>query len=276
MMVSIYTTHHNRLEFLFLQYEKIKKHCTDKFKYIVINNGIDNNIGTEITKYCEKNNIQEISIEHEQTRSQYSSHDHIVALDYAYKQYVSKDSSDIRVVMDNDVIPFKPFSFFDLLSSYDMAGFYQESMIDYSSAIFTAYNKNVDLVEFEINGKFGDSGSGTGNLIRDNGYSVRWVDVTCPMRELEASYIFSETKVGAIPYDPTWGIQFIAGCFAHYYRGTGWDNGNPDYFKNKYSFFTHLIDNSDLYNPKLDEISHYPKAHMDCWVWQSDYKLNKI
>ena len=276
MIVSIYVTHYNRLEFLSLQYENMKKHCKDEFNYIVINNGIDDNIRTEIAKYCRKYNIQEIDIRQEQKRSQLCSHDHIMALDYAYKQHISKDKSDVRVVLDNDVIPFKPFSFLDLLDNCDMAGFYQESMIKYSSAIFTAYSKSVNLINFEINGKFGDSGSGTGNLIRDNNYSAKWVDVTPPIKEPESKYIFSQTKVGAIPYNPAWMIQFIAGCFVHFYRGTGWDNGDLDYFKNKLNFFTHFIHNPDLYNPKLDEASHYPEAHMDEWLFKDRYRLYKI
>lgn len=275
-MITVYTTHYNRLEFLSLQYEKLKEHCIDDFKYIVINNGIDVDTKNKISEYCLINNIEEIIINQEEQRHGYCSYDHIIALDYVYKQYIAKDISDIRVVMDNDVIPYKNFSFITILNNHDVAGFYQQSMIDYSSAIFTMYDKNVNLEGFEIDGKFGDSGSGTGNLIRGNKYSINWVDVTCPMRELESTYIFSQTNPGALLYDATWGIQFISSCFIHYYRGTGWDNGDPNYYNDKLNFFKHFINNSDIYNPKLDSHSHYPKAHVDCWLWLNDYKLNKL
>ena len=275
-MITVYATHYNKLEFLSLQYEKLKEHCIDDFKYIVINNGIDVDVKNKISEYCFINRIEEIIINQEDQRHIYCSHDHIIALDYTYKQYIAKDISDIRVVMDNDVIPYKDFSFITILNNHDISGFYQQSIIDYSSAIFTMYNKNVNLEGFEINGKFGDSGSGTGNLIKDNKYSINWVNVTCPMRELESNYIFSQTNPGALQYNATWGIQFISSCFIHYYRGTGWDNGDSNYHSDKLNFFKHFINNSDIYNPKLDGHSHYPKAHIDCWLWLDDYKLNKL
>ena len=274
-MVTIYTVHYNRLEFLPLQWEQLKKHCKDEFTYFVINNGIDVETRDKISEYCKSNAIKEIIIDQE-SRREYCSHDHIVALDHAYKNYIAKDLSDIRIVMDNDVIPYKNFSFYDIIGEHDIAGFYLHSIIDYSSAIFTMYSKSVDLVDFKINGNFGDSGSGTGNLIRDNNYSVAWVDLTTPMKEPEGKYIFSQTKEGALPYNPSYWLQFIAHCFIHFYRGTGWDNRDPNHYTSKMNFFLHFLNNPELYNPKLDEFSHYPRAHMDEWIWRDEYKLYKV
>jgi serine kinase of HPr protein (carbohydrate metabolism regulator) len=61
-MISIYVTHYNKLEFLSLQYENIKKYCKDKFNYIVINNGIDDNTSLKISKLSKELNIQVITI----------------------------------------------------------------------------------------------------------------------------------------------------------------------------------------------------------------------
>ena len=178
--------------------------------------------------------------------------------------------------MDNDVIPYKDFSFYNILKEYDIAGFYQHSIAEYSSAIFTVYNKTVNLNGFEINGHFGDSGSGTNSLIKNDIYKITWVDITCPMKEIEGKYVFSQTKEGALEYNPFYWLQFISDCFIHFYRGTGWDNKDLDFFNKKMKFFLHFINNSDIYNPKLDEYSCYPKAHMDEWIWKDDYKLYKV
>jgi len=274
-MVSIYTVHYNRLDFLKLQYEWLIKHCTDSFKYIVVNNGIDDSVKNKISNYCKLNNIKEVAIE-QTDRIAYCSHDHIVALDYVYTNYISTDPSDLRVVMDCDVIPYKSFSFYNIINNNDIAGFYQHSNFDYSSAIFTVYNKNVDLKNFEINGKFGDSGSGTATLVNNNRYSVCWVDITCPMKEAEGKYVFSQTKEGALNYDPYYWLQFISNCFIHFYRGTGWDNADVNYFNRKMKFFLHFINNPNLYNVKLDEHVHYPEAHIDEWLFKDKYRLYKI
>lgn len=274
-MLSIYTVHYNRLEFLKLQHEYLNKHCTDNFNYIVVNNGVDSYTKNEISNYCKLNTIKEIIIEQDD-RIPYCSHDHIMALDYVYTNYISRDDSNLRVVMDCDVIPYKNFSFYNIINNNDIAGFYQQSGWDYSSAIFTMYNKNVDLNNFQINGKFGDSGSGTATLINSDKYSIHWVDITCPIKEVEGKYIFSQTKEGALQYDFYYWLQFISNCFIHFYRGTGWDNSDVNYFNRKMEFFLHFINNPDLYNVKLDEHVHYPKAHMDEWVWKHDYKLYKV
>lgn len=274
-MVSIYAVHYNRIEFLSLQWEQLKKHCKDEFAYFAVNNGVDIETKNEISRICKLNGINEIII-NQDNRQSYCSHDHIIALDILYKEHLSIDESEVRVVMDNDVIAYNDFSFYDIIREYDIAGFYQQSMIDYSSAIFTMYKNTVDLNGFSINGGFGDSGSGTGHLIRDHHYSTVWVSITAPMKEMEGKYVFSETKEGALPYNPFYYLQFIAHCFIHFYRGTGWDNRDDQHHKNKMEFFLHFINNVELYNPKLDEHSCYPKAHMDEWLWKENYRLYKV
>lgn len=275
--VSIYTTHYNRPEFIALQYFQIKKHCLDDFEYIVINNAIDQEIKKQIHFLCLSLNLKEIDCIHSLIgdRAVMCSHDHIMCLEYIYKEFISKDISDARAVIDNDVIPFRSFSFINLVKDKQMAGMFLESYLPYCASIFTVFGKEIDLHNFEYNGKFGDSGAGTAVLIRDKGYSVNWVNHTAPLRNHESSYIFKNKLPESLPYNDDWGIQFMADNFIHFYRGTGWDNGDLLFYKNKYTFFTHFINNPELYNPILDNNVNYPKAHMDQWIWKDNYNLYK-
>ena len=265
--VSIYTVHYNKLEFLTLQYNQLLKHCLDNFDYVVVNNGIDEETKSSISEFCQKHNIREIHIDQE-TRINYCSHDHIMALDYAYVNYIAKDTSLIRVVMDSDVIPFTDFSFKTIIGSHQIAGF---KVFNYSSAIFTMYNNEVQLKDFNINGGGGDSGSGTGILA--NIYDIKWINITAPIREEEHQYIFKYHNVDVLKYDQSYGFQFIEKCFIHFYRGTGWDNGDYNYFNNKFNFLNYFLNYQNLIEIRLDDIVQYPDAFMDQWMYKDKYKL---
>lgn len=265
-MISIYTIHYNRLEFLALQYQQLVKHCLDEFEYIVINNGIDVETEQKISEFCKNNNILEIKIT-QQNRQQYCSHDHIMALDYVYRNYVATNTSDLRIIMDSDIIAYSKLSFFNIIENYEIAGF---KVYTYSSAIFTMYGKSVDLNEFNINDG-GDSGSGTGKLVEK--YNTKWLNITAPIREEEANYIFHYKEDCRIKYDISFGFQFIESCFIHFYRGTGWDNGDVNYFMNKFEFLTQFLLHPELYEITLDSNVQYPDAFNDQWLNKQNYKL---
>lgn len=270
-MVTIYSVYYNRPEFLSIQYNQLLKYCTDSFEFIVLNNGMDQNTTENISKECLRLNIKEINFI-QLDRHHYCSHDHIQALDYLYHNYVNvNNTSKIRVVMDSDIFAFSKFSFYDLLKDYDVVGL---SMINYFSAIYTMYNNTVDLTGFEINAKCADSGSGTGVLMLK--YNTKGIIHTAPIRKKEADYIFKNSNKDTIKYDETWGFQFIGNCFLHYYRGTGWDNGNIDYYKAKFNFLNHFLQNTDNYNINLDNNISYENALTDQWLNPQNYKLLKV
>ena len=62
----------------------------------------------------------------------------------------------------------------------------------------------------------------------------------------------------------------------HYYRGTGWDNGDVDYLQKKLKFIESFLESPDMYNVNLDDNVQYTSAHMDQWLFKDKYKLYKI
>ena len=273
-MVTIYTTHYNRLDFLHIQYNGLLKYCKDDFSYVVINNGINEDVKEAISAACAKLGVKEIRCVNE-NRISFCSHDHIMCLENIHKNYISIDKSDLRVLMDNDVVPYKNFSFFDQIEDKSLCGLRLEAFGPYLASIFTIYNKDVDLTNFEYNAKVGDTGSGTGTLIK-NGYSVKYIKHTAPIKKKESDYVFKTAKNDAMPYLEEYMIQFISDCFVHFYRGTGWDNGNEDYYSRKLKFFTYFLENHEQYNVNLDENVMYETAHIDEWLYKNKYKLNLI
>ena len=270
-MVSIYIVYYNRPQFLSIQYDQLLKYCVDKFKLIILNNGMDESTKNLISNECKNLGIEEINF-NQDNRHHYSSHDHIQSLSYLYKNYVNIDTiSKIRVVMDSDLFAFCKFSFYDLLKDYDVVGL---SMINYFSAIYTMYNNTVDLTRFKINAMCADSGSGTGKLMLK--YNTKGIIHTAPIRKEEANYIFKNSSKDTIRYDETWGFQFIGNCFLHYYRGTGWDNGDLNYYNAKFNFLNHFLQNTNKYNINLDGNVLYESALTDQWLNPQNYKLLKV
>lgn len=274
-MISVYVTHYNKVELISLQYKSIKKFCTEDVRYIVINNGIDATTSLEISKISKELNLEEIVIRNNNKVKMTAMH-HKEALQYCYDNYISKDDSDIRVVMDCDIIAFGTFSFKSFIGDADIAGIQlgvEPSL--YIASFISLYNKNVSFDNFNLGSDIEfDSGVPTGDLVRK--HKTKWLNHTTPMRAEEGLYVFKNAKSDALTYDESFGIQFIESSLLHYYRGTGWDNGDGHYIQRKSKFIESFLENPDVYNINLDGNVQYESAHMDQWLFKDKYKLYKI
>lgn len=274
-MISVYVTHYNKVELLSLQYERIKRFCTEDVRYIVINNGINAATSLEISRISKELGLEKIVIRDNNKIKMTAMH-HKEALQYCYDNYISKDAADIRVVMDCDIIPFATFSFKDFIGDADIAGIQlgvEPSL--YVASFISLYSKNINFDGFNLGSDIEfDSGVPTGALVEK--HKTNWLKHTAPMREKEGRYVFKNAKVNALPYDQSFGIQFIEGSLLHYYRGTGWDNGDMFYLERKSKFIESFLESPDMYNPNLDDNVQYTSAHMDQWLFKDKYKLYKI
>lgn len=274
-MVSVYVTHYNKIELLTLQYERIKRFCTDDVRYVVVNNGIDATTSLEISSISKELGLEEIVIR-DNNRVKMTAMHHKEALQYCYDNYISKDDADIRVLMDCDIIPFATFSFQGFIGDADIAGIQlgvEPSL--YVASFISLYSKNISFDGFNLGSDIEfDSGVPTGALVKK--HKAKWLNHTAPMREEEGRYVFKNAKVDALKYDQSFGIQFIESSLLHYYRGTGWDNGDIDYLQRKAQFIESFLQSPDIYNINLDDNVQYTSAHMDQWLFKDRYKLYKI
>ena len=273
-MVSVYVTHYNKVELLSLQYNSIKKFCTEDVRYIVINNGIDDATSSEITRISKELNLEEIAIRNNNKIKMTAMH-HKEALQYCYDNYISKDDADIRVVMDCDIIAFNTFSFKSFIAHADIAGIQIGTEPLYIASFISLYSKNISFDNFNLASDIEfDSGVATVDLVKK--HKTKWLNHTAPMREEEGRYVFKDAKADALKYDQSFGIQFIEGSLLHYYRGTGWDNGDVNYLQRKSKFIESFLENPDMYNVNLDDNVQYTSAHMDQWLFKDKYKLYKV
>lgn len=274
-MVSVYVTHYNKVELLSLQYNSIKKFCTEDVRYIVINNGIDDATSSEISRISKELNLEEIVIRDNNKIKMTAMH-HKEALQYCYDNYISKDDADIRVVMDCDIIAFNPFSFKSFIADADIAGIQlglEPSL--YIASFISLYSKNVSFDDLNLGPHIEfDSGAATEYLVKK--HKTKWLNHTAPMRQEEGLYVFKDAKAGSLTYDQSFGIQFIEGSLLHYYRGTGWDNGDVNYLQRKSKFIESFLESPDMYNVNLDDNVQYTSAHMDQWLSKDKYRLHKV
>ena len=269
--VNIYVVVYMKPEFITIQNTYLKKHCIDKFKHIIINNGKDDAIKNEISKTCQDNGIDCIEYDRPPNIPHLCSHSHSVALEYALNNFIKKDNKDdITVVIDSDVFPFKQFSFYDILNSKMIAGMYQQRTLNpgltpkqefiYLSAIFTMFKNSIDLSEFSFQKGYGDTGSGTSELITK--YPTEFIKHTAAI-DIESDYIFKNNKNMQYPYKKEYKCQFLCNCFIHYYRGSNWAESDPKYHSSKLAFVKTFLENPVKYHLNLDEYISYSTAHSD-------------
>ena len=154
MTIKIYTLSHQRPDFIKHQYESIKKHVTDDFEYIVINNAVDSvEKRTEIDSICEELGVESLNVvldpsmrvshgEINFTGNQYANAN--LACSYptqwAWIKYMTKHD-DLVVNIDSDMFLIKDVSF-------------KEMMSDYNFGIVHAYRGDDHRVHYPWNGFF--------------------------------------------------------------------------------------------------------------------------
>jgi hypothetical protein len=272
MKITVYVVHYKFINLLEWQYEGIKKFSKEDVEYVVINNGFDKSFANDVSEVCKKLNLREIKIEHSDKRILYTAMDHKTALQYTYDNYISKDDSDIRVVMDSDIIPFAPFSFVEMLNNSDIAGIKMHLGSDiYIASFISIFSKNVEFSDLNLGIDYEfDSGLPMTSLVSK--HKTNFLKHTAPMQEKEAPYVFRNSiKEKVMEYNPNYTIQIIEGSLLHYYRGTSWDNGDMNFYNNKTNFIKHFLENTDDYNIYLDENVQYDLAHMDSWLDKENY-----
>lgn len=264
-MINIYTVAYIKPELIYLQNKYLQKYCKDNFTYTIINNGQNDTIKENIKNICKQNFISNIDYIKNYDIADYCSHSHCAALEFAIDNYIKNDSkNDITIIIDNDIFPFKFFSFLDIIGCNDVAGMYQQRLhnnreFEYLSAIFTMFRNSIDLSNFKISNGIGDTGSGTHYLISK--YQTRFIDHTAQI-DIESDYIFQNNNIN-FPYKKEYACQILDNIFIHYYRGSNWAESDPIYHSDKINFIVNFLENTKNYELHLDDIVSYSTAHAD-------------
>lgn len=260
-MNRVYVVCYNKPEFLDVQVNCFNKFCEDQFELIVINNGIDDHHSNMIKDECRLYNLKCIDVV-KRSRDEYCSQSHSQALEYALTHAMKDDKSEgLNVIMDNDVFPYRKFSFNRLMGDHLLGGMYQQRDVhDYIAAIFLMIDRRLDLSDFSFHRGIGDTGAAVQVLMKKYNIVPRYVNHTGQI-DIESEYIFR--CKGDVPYEERFRSQFIGDAFIHYYRGSNWSEADPEYHKQKWKFMLSFLNNPESYCLNLDEYVNYPTAHSD-------------
>lgn len=275
MSVSFYTVQYNKPEFRDLQFSLIKKYCKDNFNYIVINNGKDESNVKDINNFCRINNLTEIKTFQDRIPN---TQDHSRALKYIYDEYLSKDSSDYRVVIDSDIFPFGDFKISDVMEDYQVAGIRLGHEPFYLSSFITIFNKEVNLHNISINIEANQDATMWTYGIKSK-YKVKWLNHST-QGSREIYYIFKNIPDIIEKYkcynNNNITFQLIEPNLLHYWQGSGWNNGNKNFHDDKFDFIKFVIENVEVEKLVLDNNVFYNRAIIDEWLHPELYKLNNL
>jgi glycosyltransferase involved in cell wall biosynthesis len=275
MKVSIYVVQYNKPEFMELQYRLINKYCKDEFEYIIVNNADNDDNVERFHEFCVNNNVREIQTFQDRIPN---TQDHSRALKYVYDEYLSKDESDFRVVMDHDMFPFGNFSIADVMGDFEVGGIKLGHHPFFISSFIIIFNKNVDLINtpIDIVAKQ-DATVWTYGIA--NKYKVKWLNHTTQGYR-EMYYIFRNIHSIIEEYnrhnDRNITFQIVEPNLLHYWQGSEWYNHDKDFHERKLEFIKFVINNMDIDKLMLDINLYYERAIMDMWIKPDDYPLNKI
>jgi hypothetical protein len=261
--VAVYTTHYMKPEFIALQKKQFEKYCRDDYELVILNNGKDPEMSRIISDTSRQLDLRCIEFNRPSDIPSFCSHSHIVCLDNLLANHLKKEHNDnLTVIMDNDVFPFKDFSFFDILNGKKVGGMYQQRNYngvehEYLAAILTMFYNNIDMTDFVFHAGVGDTGAGTRVLLKR--YETEFVKHTAAV-DIEKDCIFTRNK-DPHPYESRYRSQFLHDCFIHYYRGSNWSESCEKYHADKMKFLLSFLDDDDRYGLNLDEKVCYEFAH---------------
>lgn len=263
--VKIYTWADKTPEFLYQQYETIKKFIKDDdWEFIVFNNvpfpKFDRQV--KIKKICKELGIKCLDV---RFRTFISGAAQICAwgIFWAYHRFFRWEKDTIHVIFDSDMFFVKDFSFNEYLGNNDIAAIHQRrDDIEYLWNGFVVMrggelpDKNYfDYRLGDINGVRTDVGGRLHWWLKRNpDLKVRYMVHTGHL-DVSKSKILPENIRN--DYNPDFRFQFIEESVLHYRAGSNWDKKNSNFVNEKKDYFDKLLHElltNDYKIPSCDDI----------------------
>jgi len=249
--VKIYTWADKAPEFIYRQYETIKKFVKDDdWEFIVFNNvpapKIDRQI--KIKKICKELGIKCLDV---RFRTFISGAAQICAwgIFWAYHRFFRWEKDTIHVIFDSDMFFINDFNFNEYLGDNDICAIHQRrNNIEYlwNGIVIMKGAELPDKNHFDyrlgdINGERTDVG---GRLYfwmkRNPDLKIRYMLHTGHLDLSNTALLPSEVRAD---YKPEYNFQFIEDSVLHYRAGSNWDKKSLNFVEDKKAYFNKLLDN---------------------------------
>src|SRR5574344_1815420 len=248
--VKIYTWADKAPEFLYKQYETIKKYVKDKdWEFIVFNNvpapKLDRQKKTK--KICKELGLKCYDV---RFRSFVSGAAQICAwgIHWAYHRFMRWEKDTIHVVLDSDMFFVNDFNFNEFLGNNDICAIHQiRGDIEYlwnGFVIFRGANLpdkyHFDYRLAKIDGERTDVGGKLHFWLKRNPkVKVKYIKHT---GHLDISKSVMLPEVIRADYKNEYSFQFIESSILHYRAGSNWDKKSKDFVDNKKKYFNKLLE----------------------------------
>lgn len=253
--VKIYTWADKAPEFLYKQYETIKKFVKDDdWEFIVFNNVPATILDRQkrIKEICKELHIKCLDV---RFRTLISGAAQICAwgIFWAYHRFMRWEKDTIHVIFDSDMFFINDFNFNEYLGDNQIAAIPQRrGEIEYlwNGIVIMRGGELPDKNHFDyrlakINGERTDVGGKLHFWLKDNpNVKVRHIMHTGHL-DVSKSAMLPEKVRGE--YKPEYKFQFIENAVLHYRAGSNWDKKSKDFVDEKKAYFNKLLDEL-LYN----------------------------
>lgn len=258
--VKIYTWADKTPEFLYKQFETIKKFVKDPdFEFIVFNNTpiIKNDRRSKIKKICNELGIKCLDV---RFRSFVSGSSYITGwgIHWAYHRFFRWEKDTIHVVFDSDMFFINDFSFNEYLNDDDICAIHQRrGKIDYlwNGIVIMKGGNLPDKNHFDfrlgtIEGERTDTGGKTYYWLKRNpDLKIKYMMHTGHLDVSKNTMLPEKIRAG---YKPEYCFQFIENSILHYRAGSNWDKKSKDFTDEKKAYFNELLDELLCYDGKIN------------------------
>lgn len=263
--VKIYTWADKAPEFLYTQYETIKKFVKDKdWEFIVFNNTplTATDRRKAVKKACKDLGVKCLDV---RFRSFISGAAQICAygIHWAYHRFFRWEKDTIHVIFDSDMFFISDFNFNEYLGDNDIAAIHQRrGELEYlwNGIVIMRGGQLPDKNNFDyrlgkINGERTDVG----------GKLYHWLERNPNLKVKYIKHTWHSNVINALPqtirggYREEYKFQLIEKSVLHYRAGSNWDKRSKNYVEDKKSYFNRLMD--ELMN-KGGQIADVPELYI--------------
>lgn len=254
--VKIYTWADKAPDFIYKQYETIKKFVTDEdCEFIVFNNTpiTARDRRSAVKKACKELKIKCLDV---RFRSFVSGASYITGwgILWAYHRFFRWEKDTIHVVFDSDMFFIKNFNFNEYLGDNDICAVHQKR--GHVEHLWNGFiimrggelpDKNhLDFRLGTVEGERTDTGGNTYYWMKRNpDLKIKYMVHTGHIKDVNHAQMLPENL--RAEYNPDYCFQFIEHCVLHYRAGSNWEKRPKEFVEGKKAYFNKLMDEL-LYN----------------------------
>lgn len=259
--VKIYTWADKAPEFLYKQYETIKRFVKDEnFEFIVFNNTPITVLDRQkkIKKICKELGVKCLDV---RFRSFVSGASYITGwgIHWAYHRFFRWEKDTIHVVFDSDMFFINDFNFNEYLGDNDICAIHQRrgdiehlwnGFVIMKGANLPDKN-HFDYRLGTVEGERTDTGGKTYYWLKRNpDLKIRYMMHTGHVDVSKAEMLPEKFRAD---YKPEYCFQFIENSVLHYRAGSNWERRPKDFVDTKKAYFNSLLDDLLYNNGQIQE-----------------------